>query len=146
VDAPVEAVRGVLLDYAHLGRLNPAIRSSELLAAPVADVERVRTVIEACALMFCRTLVRVEDVRRLAGGSLRADIVPVGSDFSAGTSYWFFESEAGGTRLRYHASLQPDFWVPPLLGPTLITRSMREEFLLLFENLEAEARLRADSR
>jgi hypothetical protein len=145
VQAPAPSVRAVLVDYAHIDRLNPDITESRLLPAPAPGVARVRTVIEACAMFFCRSLTRVEDVRPHGETGLRSDMVPAQSDFEAGTSYWLFEPEAGGTLLSYQATLEPKFWVPPVIGPALVTRSLRKELLILFENLETEAQRRGSA-
>lgn len=34
---------------------------------------------------------------------------------------------AGGTRMAYHAEVEPDFWLPPLLGPVFIRRETEEQ-------------------
>ena len=35
--------------------------------------------------------------------------------------------ENEGSRLIFFAALTPDFWVPPLIGPYIIKKKMREE-------------------
>ena len=33
--------------------------------------------------------------------------------------------EDGGTRVRYQLKFEPDFWVPPAIGPYMIKRRLR---------------------
>src|SRR5689334_24479174 len=37
------------------------------------------------------------------------------------------EAEGAGARLRWELDVQPDFWVPPLIGPPLVLGSLRAE-------------------
>jgi len=38
------------------------------------------------------------------------------------------EPEEGGVRLRYHAQVEPDFWLPPLVGPSVVRHETAEQF------------------
>jgi len=61
------------------------------------------------------------------GGDLHAEVLPAQSDFSYGRADWQFRPAGTSTHLRFSAELEPAFWVPPLLGPWLVERSLREE-------------------
>ena len=39
--------------------------------------------------------------------------------------------------------MEPDFWVPPLIGPWVIKRTMREQAITTSEGIERLARVRA---
>ena len=45
------------------------------------------------------------------------------------------EAETGGTRLQYHAEVQPDFWFPPLIGPALVQRQTAEQFSAMIQEM-----------
>lgn len=62
VHAPPRRVYEVMANYARLGKLNPAITSIRVRAAPDGDGERVRSVLNARVWFFCRRIVQVEDV------------------------------------------------------------------------------------
>jgi hypothetical protein len=81
IQAPVDYVHGVLTDYKHIYRLDPAIVDSGILPSPDDGVVRVRTRILDCIAFFCMTIDRVEDVRELENGGLQATIVPALSNF-----------------------------------------------------------------
>ena len=140
IHAPIGAVRATLTDYAHLDRLNPSILRSDLLPSPGAGVTRVRTLIEACVLIFCRHFTRIEDVRMLDADRLEAELVADGSDFRAGQSDWRLVDVGPDTRLTYRASMTPAFGVPPLLGPVMIRRALQRELRTMLDNLEHLAR------
>ena len=42
-------------------------------------------------------------------------------------------AEEGGTRLHYHAEVQPDFWFPPLVGPSLVQHETAEQFSAMIQ-------------
>ena len=128
VDAPVLRVRAVLSDYARLGNLNPIIKVLSVESAPAGPGKRVRSTIETCIWFFCRHLVQVEDVTEPDPGTIAARIVPGAGDFESGSSIWRITGEGDGTRLHYEATRVAAFWIPPLLGPWAIRRSMREQF------------------
>lgn len=137
LDAPADRVLVLLTDYAGLGRLNPAIRRAERLPDPRPGVARVRTVVESCVLLFCRELVRVEDVHAVGPGRLQATILPGAGDFESGVTLWrLLALEDGRCRLVYQSRLRPAFWVPPLIGPAMIRRSVDRGLRTTLHNLE----------
>ena len=143
VAAPREQVYAVLTDYENLKTINPAITVSQVLLSGDPEVTRVRTVIKRCVMFFCPELERVEDVRVPEEGVVEAEIVPHHSDFSSGQATWRFEALDGSTRIVYRARFDPDFWIPPLIGPAIIQGALREEARTLFDNAERRARQKA---
>ena len=135
-----DRVREVLTDYAHIYRLNPSITETEVLNRSVDDgVVRVRTRFETCVVAFCVKAERVEDVRELASGDLRATIVPELSDFSHGSAHCQILPETGGTRIIYRALVEPDIFVPPLVESYLLKRVLRREIIATLGRLECIA-------
>ncbi len=135
VDASPTAVRAVLTDYAALPRLNRSIRRSRIVASPTPSQVRVSTVIEACMLAICRTLNRVEDIRE-RDQHLVAEIVPELSNFRYGRTEWRFRRQAGQSVVEYRAEVEPDFSVPPFLGPALIKLGLERELKSVLESLK----------
>jgi hypothetical protein len=140
IAAPRDAVFGVLTDYERLSAINPAIKVSEVLASDEPGVSRVRTVIRRCVVFYCPRLERVEDVMVLDDGTLEAVLVPELSDFKEGYATWAFEGLDDTTRIVYRARFDPDFWVPPLIGPPMVKGALRDEARVLFDNAERRAR------
>jgi polyketide cyclase/dehydrase/lipid transport protein len=127
VDAPAPRVYAVLADYARLGKLSPVITAISVDVAPTGRGERVRSVIKSCVWFFCRQIVQVEDVMEPDGNTIVAHIVPDAGDFKGGSCFWRVTNEGPRTRLRYEATRIAAFWIPPLIGPWAVKRTMREQ-------------------
>lgn len=137
VAAPINGVRAVLTDYAHLTALHPSVVESSVLPAPRDGVTRVRTRVHDCFLLiFCFNITRVDDVAEGGAGGFRAAIVPGSSDMKSGRSRWRFERRADATRIIFDARMAPDFWVPPLIGPAIIKSRLRTQLAETAVNVE----------
>lgn len=141
LQAPPAGIEAVLLDYAHYKKIDPRVRSAELVARESATALRVRTTIVACAGFFCRTVERVERFEH-GPGQLVATVIPALSDMRRGVAHTRWTREANGTHVYYEAEFQPDFWVPSLIGHGLALRALRESTEQLFRNVEHEANAR----
>jgi hypothetical protein len=136
--APVTAVAAVLEDYANLGRLDPRIRRVELLGSEPDGAVLMRTLIHACAGIFCRTVERVERVARMPDGLL-AEVIPQRSDIRRGVARTSWQQEGAGTVVRYEAEFEPDFWVPGFIAQRSGVRELRDSTLRMFKSVEREA-------
>jgi uncharacterized membrane protein len=140
VDAPAQQVYAVLADYASLGKLNPVITAISVEVAPTGRGERVRSVIKTCVWFFCTQIVQVEDVMESDPNTISARIVPGAGDFESGSCFWRVTDESPRTRLHYEATRVAAFWIPPLIGPWAIKRTLREQLessIVVLERLAA---------
>jgi hypothetical protein len=136
LDAPKAEVWRMLTDFAHYNQLNEAIQLSEVLEQRNPEDYRVRTVTDACVYLFCKTLVQVQDVIEVNNSYLAARVLPELSHFRYGLARAYVWEEGVQTRVRVLAEVEPDFWIPPLIGPWLITSKLRSEALETVRNLE----------
>jgi hypothetical protein len=86
--------------------------------------------VRVCAAFYCKTLHQTQEMRytpRPDGGDLHAEVLPAQSDFRYGRADWQFRAAGAGTQLHFIAELEPAFWIPPLIGPWLVERSLSEE-------------------
>jgi hypothetical protein len=143
VHVPAKYVRGVLTDYAHIYRLNPSITESEILPSPQQGVVRVRTLMHGCVAFFCKDVGRVEDVHELESGDLRAVIVPELSNLRSGAVEWKIQPMGEHTQVTYQGHMEPDFYVPPVIGSYFVKRNMRKEIMVSFMRLECVAQIQA---
>ncbi len=127
VDAPAQRVHDVLTDYSHLDKLSQAITAVHIEPAPDGHGERVSTVLNACVWFFCNRVVQVEDVTEPESNTIAAQIAPGAGDFKSGSSLWRIIAEGSRTRLHYEARRVVAIWVPPVIGPWAIERTMREQ-------------------
>lgn len=140
IAAPRLAVFQVITDYDQLHRLHRRVRESRVLHRFDARTAEVYTLLRGCvAALFCRTIRRVERVVESPPDSLVATVVPEQSDLSAGEVRWDLEETQQGTLLRYESSMDPDFWVPAVLGDALLQTSIRRTTLQMIERVEVEA-------
>ena len=136
IDAPARYVRHVLTDYRHIYRLNPSIIESEVLKQDDDGSVRVRTRVIGCAAYFCEELDRVEKVRILPSGDLLAEIIPELSEFKSGQTLWRIKTLGEHCEVTYLSDMEPDIFIPPVVGKFLIKKSIRQEMQISFANLE----------
>lgn len=95
---------------------------------------------EGCLLFFCKSFVRQGHVELTVNEELRAIADPAISDFKMSKESWTFVAENGGTVVTYNLLMQPDFWIPPGIGPYLIKRKFRNSGGDAIDRIEAIAR------
>ena len=136
INAPAEYVRNVLTDFVHIYRLNPSIVESEVLTSPDARTSRVRTKVLGCVAAYCEEFERVELVTVLPSGDIVAEVIPEASQFKTGVTLWKIRSSGDNTQLVYEANIEPDFFIPPIIGTALVKDRLREEISTSFTRLE----------
>jgi len=125
MDAPRESIFAVLVDYERIGRLSSAYKEYGFMDPAADGTPIVFTRLEGCVLIFCRSLRRVERLEGDEPGYIRTVMLPEQSDFSYGLAQWWLEPEATGTRVTYHLEMEPNFWVPPIIGPWILQRRLK---------------------
>ncbi len=136
IAAPASYVRYVLTDYKHIYRLNPSIIESEVLEQFDDGSVSVRTRVVGCAAYFCEEIDRVEKVHTLPSGDLYAEIIPELSQFKSGKTHWSIKPLGDYCEVSYLSDMEPDIFIPPVVGKFLIKKSIREEMRTSFANLE----------
>lgn len=144
IDAPPEYIRYVLADSAHIYRLSPSIIESEVLPSSSADEKQVRTRLLCCTSVFCREVERVDTVRMLKSGDFEAEIIPALSEFKSGKAMWKITPMDNGSHVVYEAHLEPDFFIPPVVGTQMVIKNLRNEFTTTFIRIEKIARFNAE--
>jgi hypothetical protein len=136
VRAPPNTVFRLLADYDRWTRLSPAIRQSRELVAFADGRHRVESVTRACVIFFCSEVHQVQDVREFARRRIIATTLPLRSDLRYGMVRWRIEADGTGSRLFVNVELEPNFWVPPLIGPWMIDRAMRQRVMEISSSIE----------
>jgi hypothetical protein len=138
VPAHVNQIKTVLTDFTHPSRLSSAVTAREVLGQQ-GGVVRVRTEFRDCVLFFCKKMILIHDVT-VSANEVRADVVPEGSDFRHGFLRWsihVIDSET--SHVDFEAVMEPDFFVPPLIGGFLVRNALAKQVLATAENLVREA-------
>jgi uncharacterized protein YndB with AHSA1/START domain len=126
LDAPPEALFAVLTDYDDdaFSRISEIYKESGYLPPDGDGTPLVYTVVEGCLLFYCRTMSRVERLEVDKPHLIRTTTLPERSDFKYSRSEWLLQPEQGGTRVIYRQDAEPDFPVPPFIGPRLIKSTL----------------------
>lgn len=127
INAPMETVIQLITDYDNLAAINPSIEESRVLLAYGPDKHRVHSVIRVCILIFCKQVLQVQDVERLDNTTIEAVTLPADSDFISSVARWRFTEMGQATTMHFTQQFEPDFWVPAVVGPWLVKRTLVHE-------------------
>ena len=128
LEASPEAVYKVLLDFDNdrYQRISEIYKESSYLPPDSDGTPLVYTRVEGCLLGFCRSMRRVERLEVVTPRFIRSRTVPERSDFKYTLSEWTFAAEGDGTRVTYLMEMEPDFWLPPFVGPWFLKRTLMQ--------------------
>lgn len=143
LDAPLPQVYRVLTDYNHLTRISRVIRRSRLLERPDTHTALVYVESRACVLFFCHTIEETQKVVESPPANLSAVAIPELSNVKHAESGWHLQVEGQGTRMQWKLTIEPEFWIPPLIGPALVKSQLRAEGEFSARGIEKLARERA---
>jgi len=147
-EAQINARHDKVLDKLHnfeqWDRLNSSISKSKVLETlPGNKIKRLLKLTQ-CIFTFCFNLKFVEIVT-LSKGRLEMNIVAGEGNFSAGRAIWETVSEGTyKTLIRVNATLSPDFWIPPVIGPLVLEKVFLKQIKKTIETIETLAKSRKD--
>ncbi len=127
LNATPESVYQVLTDYDRFSRITEAIQETRVLDQSGPHTKIVYSKINMCLFMLCINKEKIERIEFLSEIEIFATIEPERSDFAFGTTHWLLEREGEGTRLVLKLVIQPNFWIPPVIGPSIIKAVMHDE-------------------
>ena len=144
INARHDRVLGKLHKFQEWDRLNGNISKSKVLETlPGNKIKRLLTLTQ-CIFSFCFNLKFVEVVT-LSKDRLEMNIVTGEGNFSAGRAIWETVSEgADKTLIRVNATLTPDFWIPPIVGPLVLEKVFLKQIKKTIETIETLAKSRKD--
>ena len=96
-----------------------------------------------CILFFCQSALRNGSVTSEPYTVIRAVADPEASDFEMSDETWTFWDDGDGTVVRYELIMKPDFWIPPVIGPYLMKRKLRDDGSDAINRIEQIAQRRA---
>jgi hypothetical protein len=135
----------ILTDHDLLPTLSDVIIKSETLPTAEGshpDTVRHRLITRVCVLVFCFNTTTVEDMLISDTGTIQTTFVPELSDFVYGESEWQVVAvDDSQTMINYRSKFRPDFWIPPLIGPPVVKRTMLKTATQIINNIESIAAL-----
>ncbi len=144
INARHDRVLDKLHNFEQWDRLNDNISKSKVLETlPRNKIKRLLTLTQ-CIFTFCFNLKFVEIVT-LSKDRLEMNIVAGEGNFSAGRAIWETVSEGTyKTLIRVNATLSPDFWIPPVVGPLVLEKVFLKQIKKTIETIETLAKSRKD--
>ncbi len=126
LSASPEFIYSVLLDYDNFHRLAGGITETRFLPPDEQGALMGYTRIDSCVWFFCKKIERIERIFTIPGQEISTVAIPDRSDFRIYRTRWVIErAGANSTRLHFEATMKPDFWIPPLIGPWAIRRKLQ---------------------
>jgi hypothetical protein len=139
LDVPADYVYEVITDYRHAYRINPAITEVEILPSDREDVVRVRNLSEHWVGPFCFHINWVGDIFRSREGHIRVRTIPELSSFESGSAIWKIHPRGERTWVLHESRLKPDFFIPPLLGVSIMKDKLETDALATITRIECHA-------
>ncbi len=141
LDAPPNAVFAVITDYDRLHELHRRVRESRVKRRIDDRTVEVYTRFWGClAGIFCKGMEQVELIKETPPYELHATVIAGQSDLKSGRVNWRLAAEGAGTRLSYESEMDPDFWVPPVIGDGLLKTSISRTTREMIQQVEERAR------
>ena len=124
--ASPESIYAVLTDYEDnaFQRISSVYKESDYLEPAADGTPIVYTLMEGCLLWYCMTMKRVEKLETRKPNYIKSYTLPEQSNFKYATSEWVLEPHEGGTKMTYRLEMEPDFFVPPVIGPWYLKRTL----------------------
>jgi hypothetical protein len=135
----VDYVYKIITDYKNAYRINPAITSVEILPSGHDDVVRVRNLSEQCVGPFCFDIAWAGDITETGDGDLEVKTLPGLSDFVSGSARWRLRPQGKRTSVLYESKLKPTFFIPPVIGDSIIKNHIKNDTLATFKRIECQA-------
>jgi ribosome-associated toxin RatA of RatAB toxin-antitoxin module len=123
-NAPAKTCYAVLADFAHLASFVPSLDSSEILSKP-GEPLRIRQVGHARAGFRTYKLDVTLAVQLDPPRQIRFERIDGNLRHMRGR--WSIAGADQTCNIRYVADIEPDFWIPPLVGPYLIRGHVQKQ-------------------
>jgi len=127
INAPLQRVRAMLIDFEHLNRLDSSIQSSRVLRTEADGAVVVEVVSEDCVLLYCQRVTNTQRVVILAEGRhIHGETLPSESNLRYGQTDWRLTAlSERETAVDFQAVIEPDFWMPPMVDTWVMERTLR---------------------
>lgn len=138
-DASMDELYRVLTDYELFEKFTSAFVETRNIEPDADGRPQFYTRMEGCVLLFCKSMRRTGYLELSPPGQIVAIAIPEKSDFHYSYERWELEEDGDGTMMTYYFKMEPAFWVPPVVGPFMIKRTLREGGIDAVDRIEALA-------
>ena len=142
LDATPQSIFAVLTDFDDnaYSRISRAYKESRYLEPAADGTPLVYTRLEGCALWHCMSLERTERIETDEPYWIKSTVLPESSNFKHSMSEWRLAPDGDGTKMTYTLEMEPDFFVPPVVGPWYLKRTLSQGGLRAVTRIERLAR------
>ena len=139
-----ESIYAVITDFDDnaYSRISRSYKESRYLEPAADGTPIVYTRMEGCMKKRCISFARTERLETDAPRWMKSTALPELSDFKHAMSEFVLEPDGDGTKLIYRTEIEPDFFVPPLIGPWFLKRTVSKGALSALTRIEGLARER----
>ncbi len=136
IEVPPRVVRASLLDYDNFHLLSEDFSATRYLPPAADGTPLAYSQLEGCVLIFCAVVEKVERITTPSENEILTIALPERSDFVYSRARWVIKPAGGHTRLYYELEMEPDFWIPPLIGGWAIRSRLRDTAMELSNRIE----------
>jgi len=140
IEAPRDKVFAALADYERFSELSSRYIESSFIEPDFDGTLRIHTTVEGCVLFFCRTIERYARLELEPDTLIVATVDTQKSDLEFGHERWELSEVDNGTLVVYRHEMEPDFWVPPVIGVWAIKRILSKDALRAATRIERMAK------
>ena len=138
-DADRESLFRVLSDYDQFTKFTSTFVEARNVEPDEQGRPRFYTRMEGCVLLFCKSYIRSGHLVLTPVSDIVAIVDPELSNFKYARERWQFIKDGDGTLLIYTFEMEPDFWIPPVVGPFVVKRALRRGGTDAVDRIEALA-------
>lgn len=138
-DAKLEDLYRVLTDYDLFTQFSSVFVEARNEAPGENGKPRYYTRMQGCMLLFCKSFIRIGELTLSPNSVIVAIADPEQSDFKYSREQWILKQDGDGVLLVYDFELEPDFWVPPVIGPYIMKRVLKRGGTDAVDRIEALA-------
>jgi Polyketide cyclase / dehydrase and lipid transport len=125
LDASPEAILAVVADFDHLDRINETVVSSEYRGPAPEGGALVASEVRFCVAFICQDADQLHRVYYPTPEEIVSDPIPEYSDLPDLMQHWWVRAEGEGSVMEYTMSVSAEGFIPPLIGPALVRRTLR---------------------
>lgn len=120
-----ESLYRILTDYDQFTKFTSTFAEARNVEPDKQGRPRFYTRMEGCVLLFCKSYIRAGHLELTPTSDIIAIVDPELSNFKYARERWQLIPDGDGTLLIYTFEMEPDFWIPPLIGPYVVKRTLR---------------------
>jgi hypothetical protein len=144
INAPGPEVYAALLEYDQFAELSASYAESYYIEPASNGAPRIYTRIAGCIWFFCRSIERYSQLELQPSWQIISTAEPDLSSAELSIERWTLSAQDGHTRIDYSHEIDTGSWVPPLIGPWMVKKTISTNILDAIGSIEELAQARMD--